>query len=96
MTTTSELRSQIERKGEEISQIAHKIETRIEEVVDWKSLVRERPQASLAVAFGTGLLLSGMSRVLLQFAGRQTLAVAKSSAVAYLMAQVQKRQRLSY
>jgi len=85
MTTTSELRSQAEAKGEEISQTVRKIEDRIEEAVDWKGLVRQKPLESIGVAVGVGLLFSGAAAPLLGIVGRQAGTILKGSLTAYLM-----------
>lgn len=64
MTTKSELRSKIAAQNAEISQIAHRIEDRVESYRDWKAMVRQRPLQSLGIAMGVGFLLAGAGRSL--------------------------------
>jgi len=85
MTTTSELRSQVEAKGEEISQTVQKIETRIGDYVDWKGMVQQKPLESLGIAMGVGLVLSGAAAPLLTVVSRQAGTIVKGSITAYLM-----------
>lgn len=61
MTTTSELRSRLERQTADISHIAHRIENRLEEYIDWPGMVRQYPLQSLGVAALAGLFLTGAS-----------------------------------
>lgn len=91
MTTTSELRNQIENKGAEISQIAHQIEGRIESYVDWKGMVQERPIESIGIAVGAGLVLSGAAGPLLRIVGHQVGVIAKGSAIAFVMGLIQNK-----
>lgn len=86
MTTTSELRSRLESQGEEISNIAHEIEHRIEEYTDWESLVRQYPLQSLGVAAGVGLLLSGAGGMLMRQAVKQVGTMAQASITAAIVA----------
>jgi hypothetical protein len=91
MTTTSELRAEIETKGEEISRIAHKIESRIEHYIDWRGLVQERPLAAVGIALGAGLLLSGATAPLFRIAAKQAGTIVKGGATAFLMSFVKAR-----
>lgn len=91
MTTTSELRSQLETKGEEISNIAQKIENRIEEYVDWKGMVQQRPLAAVGIAMGVGLVLSGSAGPIVKMVGKQAGLLAKGSAMAFLMGLIQSK-----
>lgn len=86
MTTTAELRSQRDRKEQEITEIAHRIEDRIESYKDWKQLVHDFPLQSVGVAVGSGLLLTGFGGGLLRFAFRQAEGVVRASVVAYVLA----------
>ena len=92
MTTTSELRSQLESKGEEISNIAHQIEDRIEAYVDWPGIVREHPMESLGVAAVAGLILAGSSGSILKFLFRQVGTIAQAAVTAAVVASVSKPQ----
>ncbi|HEY9686535.1 MAG TPA: hypothetical protein V6C52_06130 [Coleofasciculaceae cyanobacterium] len=91
MTTTSELRAEIETKGDEISQIAHKIESRFEYYTDWRGLVQERPLVSVGIALGAGLLLSGAAVPLFLIAAKQAGTIARGGATAFLMSFVKAR-----
>jgi hypothetical protein len=91
MTTTSELRAEIDTKSEEISRIAHKIEDRIGHFTDWRSLVQERPLAAIGVAVGVGVVLSGAGAPLFRVAARQAGTVARGGATAFLMSFVKAR-----
>lgn len=86
MTTTAELRSKRERKEQEISDIAHRIEDRIESYKDWHKVVQDYPLQSVGVAVGAGLLFTGFGGGLLRFAFRQAEGIVRASVVAYVMA----------
>lgn len=86
MTTTAELRSKRERKEQEISDIAHRIEDRIEAYKDWHKIVHDYPLKSLGVALGAGFLFSGLGGGLLKFGLRQVEGVVRASIVAYVLA----------
>ncbi len=91
MTTTSELRHKIERQGEEISQIARRIENRFEHYTDWRGTVQERPLQSVGVAVGLGVLLSGVALPLLRWSGRQTFGLAQAGLMAFLTAKARNK-----
>lgn len=93
MTTTSELRAEIETKGEEISRIAHKIESRIEHYTDWRGLVQERPLVAVGIALGAGLLLSGATAPMFRIAAKQAGTIARGGATAFLMSVVKAQAR---
>lgn len=82
MTTTSELRSRLESKGEELSQIAHRLEDRIDEYKDITGLVRQYPLQSIGVAAGLGLLLSGSGGFIIKQVLRQVGLIAQAGAMA--------------
>lgn len=86
MTTQAELRSKLERKEQEISDIAHKIEDRIESYTDWKAMVNDYPLQSVGIAVGAGLLLTGAGGGLMKFLFRQVASVAQAGALAYIAA----------
>jgi len=91
MTTTEELREQIERKQDEISVVAHKIESRIEEYKDWQTTVRQHPFVMAGAAVGLGLVISGAAWPVLRFAGRQGRVLLKSVVTGYLITLLQNR-----
>jgi hypothetical protein len=86
MTTTSELKARLENQSEELGEIAHKIENRLEQYTDWKSWVRQHPWQSLGAAFGLGLVFSGAAQPVLKSAYKQVSTTAATGAVAYLSA----------
>jgi len=88
MTTTSELRSRLESQGEEISQIAHRIEDRIEEYTDWPNIVRQYPLQAIGVAAGAGLLLSGAGGMIIRQLVRQVGTMAQASVTAAIVAAI--------
>lgn len=88
MTTTSELRSKLESQGEEISQIAHQIEDRIEEYTDWENIVRQYPLQALGVAAGVGVLLSGAGGMIVRQLVRQVGTMAQASVTAAIVAAI--------
>ena len=91
MTTTSDLRNQVDAKGEEISKIAREIETRVEEYIDWKRIVQEKPLESVGVAVGLGLLFSGSLAPILRGVGAQVGTIARGSLTAYLVSLVARK-----
>jgi hypothetical protein len=88
MTTTSELRSKLEAKGEEVSRIAHKIEDRIDQYKDWQGTVRQYPFQSIGVALGLGLLLSGAATPILKAVSREAGGVMSTLVKSSLTAAV--------
>lgn len=93
MTTTSELRSQLENKGEEISQITHKIEERIESYTDWPGIVREHPFQSIGVAALVGVVLSGSTGSLMKLVGKQALTLVQAGLTAGVVSMLNKSQQ---
>ena len=85
MTTTSELRSRLESKGEEVSQIAHRLEDRIGEYKDITGLVRQYPLQSFGVAAGVGLLLSGSGSLIIRQAFKQLGLLAQAGITAAIL-----------
>lgn len=85
MTTTSELRSRLERQGEEINRLAHRIEDRLESYTDWPGLVRQYPLQSLGVAVVAGLMLTGSGGSILRGFGKQLGTVAQAAITAKVM-----------
>ena len=85
MTTTADLRSKKERQEQEITDIAHRIENRIESYKDWHTIVREFPLQSLGVAVGAGILLTGSGSRILGFAAKQAVTLAQAGITAYAM-----------
>jgi hypothetical protein len=88
MTTTSELRSQLETKGEEISSIAHQIEDRIESYVDWPGIVREHPMESIGVAAVAGLILAGSAGSITKFVLKQLGTIVQAGITASVVAAI--------
>lgn len=86
MTTTAELRSKRERKEQEISDIAHRIEDRIESYKDWHQVVQDYPLQSVGVAIGTGLLFTSFGGGLFRFAFRQVEGLVRAGVLAYVIA----------
>ena len=86
MTTTAELRSRRERKEQEVSELAHRIEDRIESYKDWRKTVQDYPIKSVGVALGAGLLVTVFSGGLLRFGLRQVEGVVRASLAAYVLA----------
>ena len=91
MTTASELRSKLESQGEEISNIAHKIEDRLEAYIDWRGLVRQHPLESIGVAAIAGFLLSGSSGFLIRGVGKQVGTLVQAGITASIMSTVSKQ-----
>jgi hypothetical protein len=79
MASIPELKSEIQHKNEEISQIAHQIEDRIEHYVDYKGMVARRPFVSVAACIGVGLLFSGALAPIVRLAGREVGGIAKAA-----------------
>ncbi len=62
MTTMGELRSKRHIKEQEITEIAHKIEDRLDFYRDWQERVKDAPLRSIGYALGAGFLVgSGLS-----------------------------------
>jgi hypothetical protein len=93
MTTTSELRAQLENKGEEISQITHKIEERIESYTDWPGIVREHPFQSIGAAALVGVVLSGSTGSIMKLVGRQAATLLQAGLTAAVMSALNKSQQ---
>jgi len=85
MTTTSELRSRLEHKGEELSEIAHRLEDRIGEYKDIQALVRQYPLQSFGVAAGVGLLLSGSGGMIVRQVFKQVGLLAQAGITAAIL-----------
>jgi hypothetical protein len=90
MTTTSELRSQLESKGEEISNLTHQIEERIESYVDWQGIVRERPLQSVGIAALAGLVISGSTGPIMKVLGKQVIGLAQAGITTAIVAALSK------
>lgn len=86
MTTTAELRSKRDQKEQEITDIAHRIEDRIDFYKDWQKMVRDYPLQSMGIALGTGFLVSGAGGGLLRFGLRQAEALFRAGLMAYILA----------
>ncbi|WP_373531161.1 hypothetical protein [Vampirovibrio sp.] len=86
MTTTAELRSKRDQKEQEITDIAHRIEDRIDFYKDWQKMVRDYPLQSMGIAMGAGLLVSGMGGGLVRFGLRQAEGLVRAGLMAYLLA----------
>lgn len=95
MTTASELRSKLESQTEEIGNIAHKIEDRIEAYVDWPGMVRQHPFQSVGIAAIVGLFLAGANRPILRGVGKQIGTLAQAGITAAVMAAVNKPSSIS-
>lgn len=95
MTTTSELRSKLESKGEEVSQIAHQIEDRLENLSDWPGIVRLHPMQAVGAAAIVGLLLSGSRGGFLRLLSRQLEGIVKTSATAFVVSAVNQKMNAS-
>jgi hypothetical protein len=95
MTTTSELRSKLESKGEEISEITHKIEERIESYVDWPGIVREYPLQSIGVAAVVGLVVSGATGSIMKLLGKQAITLLQAGITAGVVSMINKSQQES-
>lgn len=88
MTTTSELRSQLERQSEEISQIAHRLEDRLEAYIDWPGMVRQHPFQSIGVAALAGVVLSGSGGAIMRGIGQQLGTLIQATVTATIMSSV--------
>lgn len=88
MTTTSELRSKLERQSEEISQIAHRLEDRLETYIDWPGMVRQHPFQSLGVAALAGVVLSGSSGPIMRGLGQQLGTLIQATVTATIMSSI--------
>lgn len=86
MTTTAELRSKRDLKEQEITDIAHRIEDRIDFYKDWQKMVRDYPLQSMGIAVGAGLLVSGVGGGLLRFGFRQVEGLVRAGIMAYILA----------
>jgi len=85
MTTTSELRAKLERQGEEISRITHRIEDRLETYKDWPGMVRQYPLQSVGIAAVAGVLLSGAAGPLVRNMGKQVGGLLQASITATIV-----------
>jgi|GEM_PF-4226271 len=88
MTTTSELRSQLERQSEEINQIAHRLEDRLEAYIDWPGMVRQHPFQSIGVAALAGVVLSGSGGTIMRGIGQQLGTLIQATVTATIMSSV--------
>jgi hypothetical protein len=88
MTTASELRSKLESQSEEIGNIAHKIEDRLESYIDWPGLVRQHPLQSFGIAAVAGLFLAGANGPILRGVGKQLGTLAQAAVTASIMSAV--------
>jgi hypothetical protein len=88
MTTTSELRAKLDRQGEEISRLTHRIEDKLETYKDWPGLVRQYPLQSLGIAAAAGLMLSGASTPILRGVGKQLGTLLQASITASIVSGV--------
>jgi hypothetical protein len=86
MTTTAELRSKRDQKEQEITDIAHRIEDRIDFYKDWQKMVRDYPLQSMGIVLGAGFLMSGMGGGLLRFGFRQAEGLFRAGLMAYILA----------
>jgi hypothetical protein len=86
MTTMGELRTKRNVKEQEITEIAHKIEDRLDFYKDWQQRVKDSPLKSFGYVLGAGFLLgSGLSSGLLQDLIRPVVRVAQLATLGYLL-----------
>jgi hypothetical protein len=90
--TVNDIKAEIGQKGEEITQIAHQIEDRIEEYVDWKGIVQKQPLTSVAASVGVGLLFAGALNPVLRFAVGQLGVVAQAVIMAFVVEKLKERE----
>jgi hypothetical protein len=56
----SQIERHIQQTRNELSENVNELEGRVKNVVNWRAQVEERPATMMAVAFGTGVLLSAL------------------------------------
>ncbi len=84
MTTTSELKARLEDQSEELNQIAHRIEDKVEEITDWKTFVKRRPFLSVGIGIGLGILFSGAAKPVVKASYQQATSTIAATSVAYV------------
>lgn len=86
MTTMGELRSQRNAKEQEITEIAHRIEDRLDFYRDWQERVKASPLRSFGFVLGAGFLVgSGISGNLLQGLIRPIVNMAQLATLGYVL-----------
>ncbi len=86
MTTMGELRSKRHIKEQEITELAHKIEDRLDFYKDWQERVKDSPLRSFGFALGAGFLLgSGLSGNVLRGLIRPLVQVTQLATLGYLL-----------
>ncbi len=83
--TVNEIRSNIETTKQQVNETTKQLQSRINDLKDWRSTVNQYPLISLAAAIGAGVLLGGFAKPLVKAGWKSTKATAKGAIMARAM-----------